>query len=53
MHANAYRDDGHGRAASDPSMMVALVHAYAVGVRSSRAIAAPRVSELLQAGRKE
>src|SRR5918997_1321403 len=35
----AYRDDGHGRAALDPAMMVALlVYAYAIGVRSSRAI---------------
>src|SRR3954469_9854104 len=35
----AYRQDGHGRAALDPAMMVALlVYAYAVGVRSSRAI---------------
>src|ERR687885_1480625 len=35
----AYRQDGHGRAAHDPAMMVALlVYAYAIGVRSSRAI---------------
>src|SRR3954449_829988 len=35
----AYRDDGHGRAAMDPAMMVALLlYAYAIGVRSSRAI---------------
>jgi transposase len=35
----ASRDDGHGRAAHDPAMMVALlVYAYAIGVRSSRAI---------------
>ena len=35
----AYRDDGHGRAAHDPAMMVALLlYAYAIGVRSSRAI---------------
>jgi transposase len=34
-----YRDDGRGRPAHDPAMMVALVlYAYAVGVRSSRAI---------------
>jgi transposase len=34
-----YRDDGHGRPAHDPAMMVALVlYAYAVGTRSSRAI---------------
>jgi transposase len=32
----AYRADGHGRAAHDPAMMVALVlYAYAVGERSS------------------
>src|SRR5215216_1237418 len=35
----AYRSDGHGRAARDPAMMVALlVYAYAVGERSSRRI---------------
>jgi transposase len=35
----AYREDGHGRAAHDPAMMAALlVYAYAIGVRSSRAI---------------
>ena len=35
----AYRRDGRGRAAHDPAMMVALlVYAYAIGVRSSRAI---------------
>jgi transposase len=35
----AYRADGHGRAAHDPAMMVALVlYAYAVGERSARAI---------------
>ena len=34
-----YREDGWGRAAFDPSMMVALLlYAYAVGERSSRAI---------------
>jgi transposase len=34
-----YRQDGHGRAAHDPAMMVALVlYNYAVGVTSSRAI---------------
>jgi transposase len=34
-----YRQDGHGRPAFDPGMMVALVlYAYAVGVTSSRAI---------------
>jgi transposase len=35
----AYRLDGHGRAAYEPAMMVALVlYAYARGTRSSRAI---------------
>src|SRR5215208_867593 len=34
-----YRDDGWGRAAHDPAMMVGVfVYAYAIGVRSSRAI---------------
>src|ERR671930_752210 len=34
-----YREDGHGRAAYEPSMMVALlVYAYATKQRSSRAI---------------
>jgi len=35
----SYRQDGHGRAAHDPAMMVALLlYAYARGRRSSRAI---------------
>jgi transposase len=35
----AHRQDGHGRAAHDPAMMVALLlYAYATGRRSSRAI---------------
>ena len=35
----AYRDDGHGRPAYDPAMMVALLlYAYCTGVRSSRSI---------------
>ena len=35
----AYRADGHGRAAYEPSMMVALIlYAFATRVRSSRAI---------------
>lgn len=35
----AYRADGHGRAAHDPSMMIALLlYAYSVGERSSRVI---------------
>jgi len=34
-----YRLDGHGRAAHDPAMMVALlIYGYAVGVRTSRTI---------------
>jgi transposase len=36
---DSYRADGHGRAAYDPAMMVALLlYAYCTGVRSSRAI---------------
>ena len=35
----AYRVDGHGRAALEPTMMVALLlYAYARGIRSSRTI---------------
>lgn len=35
----AYRADGHGRAAYDPAVMVALLlYAYCSGVRSSRQI---------------
>src|SRR5215212_9730642 len=35
----AYREDGHGRAAHDPAMMVALLrYSYALGQRSSRMI---------------
>ena len=35
----SYRADGHGRAAHDPAMMVALLlYAYADGLRSSRVI---------------
>ncbi len=35
----AYRQDGHGRAAHDPAMMVALLlYSYAIGERSSRVI---------------
>jgi transposase len=35
----AYRQDGHGRAAHEPSMVLALlVYAYAIGERSSRRI---------------
>ncbi len=34
-----YRSDGHGRAAHDPEMMVALlIYSYATGERSSRKI---------------
>jgi len=36
---SAYRADGHGRAAYEPSLMVTLIlYAFATGVRSSRAI---------------
>ena len=36
---SAYREDGWGRAAHDPSMMVGLlVYAYSIGVRSARGI---------------
>jgi transposase len=36
---SSYRDDGWGRAAHDPAMMVALlVYAYAIGERSARGI---------------
>lgn len=36
---SAYRADGHGASAHEPSMMVALyVYAYSLGVRSARAI---------------
>src|ERR671917_2607799 len=35
----AYREDGHGRAAYEPSMMIALLlYCWARGMRSSRAI---------------
>jgi transposase len=35
----AYREDGHGRAAQGPAMMVALLrYAYVIGRRSSRVI---------------
>jgi len=34
----AYRPDGHGRPAYDPSMMAVLLYAYARGNRSSRGI---------------
>ena len=35
----AYRDDGHGRAAYDPAVMVAvLLYAYCLGLRSSRQV---------------
>ena len=36
---SSYREDGWGRAAHDPAMMVALlIYAYAIGERSSRGI---------------
>lgn len=35
----AYRADGHGRAAHDPAMMIALLlYSYARGERSSRRV---------------
>jgi transposase len=35
----AYREDGHGRAAYEPSMMITLLlYCWGRGVRSSRAI---------------
>lgn len=38
----SYRQDGHGRPAYDPAMMVALVlYAYARGTRSSRGSSGP------------
>ncbi len=43
----AYRADGHGRAAHDPAMMVALLlYAYALGERSSRRIERPCVEDV-------
>jgi hypothetical protein len=43
----AYRPDGHGRAAHDPAMMVALLlYAYAKGQRSSRAIERERIEDI-------
>jgi transposase len=52
---SAYRADGHGRAAHEPAMMVALLlYGYAIGERSSRRLerrcvedVATRLSELL------
>ena len=42
----SHRPDGHGRAAYDPAMMVALLlYAYCLGVRSSRAIERRRCGE--------
>src|SRR3954452_9674206 len=39
---DAYRADGHGRAAHDPAMVVALLlYAYATGRRSSRGSSGP------------
>lgn len=45
-HAS-YRADGHGRAAYDPAMMVALLlYAYCLGIRSSRVIERRCVEDL-------
>ncbi len=42
-----YRQDGHGRAAHDPAMMVALLlYAYATGRRSSRVIERARFDDV-------
>ena len=47
----AYRADGHGRAAHDPAMMVALLlYAYAIGERSSRRIERRCVEDVAFAG---
>ena len=44
----AYRDNGQGRAAHDPAMMVALLlYAYALGERSSR-----RIERRVRGGRR-
>jgi transposase len=43
----AYRQDGWGRAAHDPAMMVALfIYAYATGVRTSRGIERHRFDDV-------
>jgi len=43
----AYRADGHGRPAHDPTMMVALLlYCYALGERSSRRIKRRRVEDV-------
>src|SRR3954465_4341073 len=43
----AYRDDGHGRAAYEPSVMLALLlYCWARGTRSSRAIERACVEDL-------
>jgi transposase len=47
MFYGAYRLDGQGRAAHEPSMMVALLlYSYAVGERSSRRIERPCVEDV-------
>src|SRR3954462_11591297 len=46
-----YRVDGHGRAAFDPAMMVALLlYVYARGERSSRAIEGAGVEDVVVRG---
>jgi transposase len=43
----AYREDGHGRAAYEPSMMIALLlYCWACGTRSSRAIERASVGDV-------
>src|SRR3989440_7636153 len=47
----SYRADGHGRAAHDPAMMVALLlYVYAVGERSSRRVERRRVEGVATRG---
>jgi transposase len=46
----AYREDGHGRAAYEPAMMIALLlYCWARGTRSSRAIERACVERLAAA----
>jgi transposase len=43
----AYREDGHGRAADEPPMMIALLlYCWSHGLRSSRAIERARVEDV-------
>jgi transposase len=48
----SYRADGHGRAAHDPAIMVALLlYAYAIGERSSRRIERRGIEDVARATR--